>query len=638
MALVQKSKIPAPVLNAAPGAAPAAPAPRSPRARPTAPRREKAAERIAAATEELASGLTQASAAAEELRRSMEQIASGAEEAAGGSQEQLTAIRSVVGALGAARTQAEASRRRTETVRLVLAEVATQITGSVRAIERNAQRQTASVDLIDELERRAQDIGEITQTVSGISDQTNLLALNAAIEAARAGEQGRGFAVVADEVRALAEASEKSANEVRDLADLIQVQVRGVAEDMRSAAGAAETEAKSGVVTVSALDKVRADMAAIASGSDDVLVAAEEAERAASEAQKGAEQVASAAEEQAAASVEAQSAIQQQAQALDQGQEAATALASVTDGLGAERGGAPAAVEQIAATAEELSATIQELASAATQIMAAVDQISSGSAIQASATQQTAAGLAQIEASAGVAQTRAAAATQAITDVESALFTARKSIEGLMSGVGAATDVTRASLQTLVALQAVGRRVEKVVDAIALTGVQTTMLAVSGSVEAARAGAAGRGFALVSGDIRGLAREASESIDRAKDTVRSIQDQIGSLRRDCEQVIATAEVEVQNNLEIMAALERLDTDVAAMRGANAAILDGSALILKGSSQAAEGARQIAAAAEEASAAARQAATAASQQARGAEDLAAAIEEIASLADEMKSNG
>ena len=638
MALVKKSKIPAPVLNTAPGAAPAAPAPRPPRARTTAPRREKAAERIAAAIEELASGLTQAAAAAEELRRSMEQIASGAEEAAGGSQEQLTAIRSVVGALGAARTQADASRRRTETVRLVLAEVATQITGSVRAIERNAQRQTASVDLIDELELRAQDIGEITRTVSGISDQTNLLALNAAIEAARAGEQGRGFAVVADEVRALAEASEKSANEVRDLAERIQVQVRGVADDLRGAAGAAATEARSGVVTVSALDKVRADMAAIASGSDDVLVAAEEAERAASEAQKGAEQVASAAEEQAAATVEAQSAIQQQSEALDQGQEAATALASGTDGLSAERGGAPAAVEQIAATAEELSATIQELASAATQIMAAVDQISSGSAIQASATQQTAAGLAQIEASAGVAQTRATVATQAITDVESALLAARKSIEGLMSGVGAATDATRASLQTLVALQAVGRRVEKVVDAIALTGVQTTMLAVSGSVEAARAGAAGRGFALVSGDIRGLAREASESIDRAKDTVRSIQDQIGSLRRDCEQVIATAEVEVQNNLEIMAALERLDTDVAAMRGANTAILEGSALILKGSSQAAEGARQIAAAAEEASAAARQAATAASQQARGAEDLAAAIEEIALLADEMKSNG
>ena len=101
----------------------------------------------------------------------------------------------------------------------MLAETAVQIGTSVRAIERNGARQGASVQLITELERRAQDIGEITRAVSRISDQTNLLALNAAIEAARAGDHGRGFAVVADEVRALAETSEKSAQDVQKLAD-----------------------------------------------------------------------------------------------------------------------------------------------------------------------------------------------------------------------------------------------------------------------------------------------------------------------------------------------------------------------------------------------------------------------------------
>jgi methyl-accepting chemotaxis protein len=178
----------------------------SPRRKPTAQgmgaRPEKLAERIAAATEELASGLAEASAAAEELRRAMEQIAAGAEEAAGASQEQLGAIKMVVASLTTARVQGEASRRRTEVLQTVLAESSGQITASVRAIERNAERQEASLAIIAELERRAQDVGEITGTVSRISDQTNLLALNAAIEAARAGDHGRGFAVVADEVRA----------------------------------------------------------------------------------------------------------------------------------------------------------------------------------------------------------------------------------------------------------------------------------------------------------------------------------------------------------------------------------------------------------------------------------------------------
>jgi methyl-accepting chemotaxis protein len=69
---------------------------------------------------------------------------------------------------------------------------------------------------ITELEKQADEIGEIVKTVAHIADQTNLLALNAAIEAARARQHGKGFAVVADEVRTLAETSERSARQIRD--------------------------------------------------------------------------------------------------------------------------------------------------------------------------------------------------------------------------------------------------------------------------------------------------------------------------------------------------------------------------------------------------------------------------------------
>jgi methyl-accepting chemotaxis protein len=595
---------------------------------------DKIAERIAAATEELASGLAEASAAAEELRRSMEQIASGAEEAASGVQEQLAAIKSVVGNLGAARVQADMARKGTETVRRALVETVGQITSSVRAIERNAERQEASIQIIGELERRAQDISEITQTVGRISDQTNLLALNAAIEAARAGDQGRGFAVVADEVRALAETSEKSAQTVQGLAASVQDDVRGVVAAIRLAAETATAEARSGITVVEMLDTVRADMARLATGSDDILSAALEAEQAAVEAQRGAEQVAGAAEEQAAAAGEARTAIQQQAQSLEQGQVAAHALAALAADLGAESADAPAA-EQIASMSEQLSATIQELSSAATQIMAAVEQIGRGSRQQASSTQLTSAAIAQIEASAGVVRGRAITAGEQLGEMGGSFEASRATVERLLKGVVGAAESTQASLTIIGKLEGTGRRIEKIVDTIALVAVQTTMLAVSGSVEAARAGTAGRGFALVSADIRSLARESSTSVDRVKDTVRGILDQIASLRRDCEQMVLSAESEIQNNRAIFAGLEKLDGDVRAMGASNTAILHAANAIMDSASQSVTGARQIAAAAEEASAAGQEAATASSQQAQGVEDLAAAVEEIASLAEELK---
>ncbi|MBS7539152.1 methyl-accepting chemotaxis protein [Ancylobacter lacus] len=595
---------------------------------------DKASERLAAATEQLAGGLVEASAAAEQLRASMERIAAGAEQAAGGSQEQLAAIRSVAASLAGARVRADAGRRRAEAIQLVVAETAVQITASVRAIERNALRQQASVSLIAELERRARDIGEITETVGGLSDQTSLLALNAAIEAARAGEHGRGFAVVAEEVRALAETSERSAGDVQGLAQTIQAEVGTVAAAVKEGFDMAQAQARTGAEVVAALETVRADMAGLTRGSDQILSSSLEAERAAMEAQRGAELVASAAEEQAAAASEVQLAVQQQTQSLEQSQVAGQELARASEGV--RRGGVAAAqAERIAAAAEELSASIQQLSGAATQIMTAVGQIDRGAQQQAAATRQTSAALTEIEAGATLAEENAVRAAERVVAMERTLAESRAAIERLMAGVGTALARTQGSLATVLQLEGIGRRIEKIVDSIALVAIQTTMLAVSGSVEAARAGEAGRGFSLVSADIRSLARDASDSVSGIKDTVRAVLEQIGSLRRDCELAILTAETEIQNHRAVSAALERLDADVAELSAGNRGIAESAQAIMAAVRQCAQAARQIAASAEEAGFAARQAATASAQQAQGADDLAAAIEEIASLADAFR---
>jgi len=106
------------------------------------------------------------------------------------------------------------------------------VQNGARLMENIAKRVNESAQTVEGLGKRSDQIGAIVNTIQDIADQTNLLALNAAIEAARAGEQGRGFAVVADEVRALAERTTKATKEISSMIKSIQGETRSAVTSM----------------------------------------------------------------------------------------------------------------------------------------------------------------------------------------------------------------------------------------------------------------------------------------------------------------------------------------------------------------------------------------------------------------------
>ncbi len=145
-----------------------------------------------------------------------------------------------------------------------------QVEVMMEAVNRNAETSMGIAQRFDGLAQNIRDITQILARIATISDQTNLLALNAAIEAARAGEAGRGFAVVADEVRKLSQATQQSAIEVNTLASDIRSRVQHAAAGMSANLTHSEAGARSLDGSDQALSAVAEHVGAMAGRSADI--------------------------------------------------------------------------------------------------------------------------------------------------------------------------------------------------------------------------------------------------------------------------------------------------------------------------------------------------------------------------------
>jgi methyl-accepting chemotaxis protein len=288
---------------------------------------------VAASAEQLNASAEQSSIASETVSSAIQEIAGGAEATTANLENNSKSLNEVLqGILHISESTAhvaELSRKTTKEAEEGGKQVSENL-GQMKSIHHSIKR---SNQVISSLSNRSKEIGSISDVISGIADQTNLLALNAAIEAARAGEHGKGFAVVADEVRKLAEQSQASTKSIAELIALIQEDTEESVKIMNEAVSNAEEGVKVSEQTSDKFAEILTSTQNITPLIEQVTATVQQISSNIEEATNAAMEVSMMAQENAASSEEAAASTEEQLASMEEIHSSAQALAQMAEEL-----------------------------------------------------------------------------------------------------------------------------------------------------------------------------------------------------------------------------------------------------------------------------------------------------------------
>ncbi|MEN6390072.1 MAG: methyl-accepting chemotaxis protein [Syntrophomonas sp.] len=600
----------------------------------TMAKQQAMAERLASATEQVLAGIEESNSTIKEFSLLMNSLASNSENIGQHATEIQNAAQKVS-------LTAQDLKGGYETLHSECTVGSNAVKESIKGVEEmlsqlkeSAAKNARSGQGISELAEQSRQIVDIVQAVVMIADQTNLLALNAAIEAARAGEHGRGFAVVADEVRNLAEISERSARDIRGVVDEIRNEIEDIVNDINGVVDDFNRWEKMTEEVTQKFDGVGQQFEryqVLVSGSIAITQKLSET----SDALLGKSQTIAAVVEQMAASIEESAkAVEEQSKGLAEINTATENLNEMAEEL-KDSTNINKSAEEIAATAEQLSANVEEISSSAAQIASALTQMSSAmntasdeAVLSNEAIKQAGDNITEIV---DIARESGQLFVEVAQLLEDGRVLAREVWHGVQDKVEhyAVVNSSVESLQTKI------RQIDKIVGTINNVSIQTNMLAVNGFVEAATAGEHGRGFSVVAGDIRNLASESAENAEKIKDLIQDIQTRMDRVVNE----IAQSEVASRKADEVMygtarnnQAVTQLVESIQEKRGVIRNDLDQIQSVVARSSEIGVAAGEvITVGAREVS----EASNIAQEQAKAVEEQARAVEDIASIADEMQ---
>ena len=322
-------------------------------------------QQMAKGTAEQSGALQQTAGNVDQMAAAVGQIADGSREQAKGVDEATDIVRKVSTSISAVSGNARAGAEAWQSTAASAREGARMTHDTVDGMGRVKHAMDAVSDRVTGLGERSGEIGKIVSTIDDIAAQTNLLALNAAIEAARAGEQGRGFAVVADEVRKLAERSSAATKEIAGLVSGIQAGVSEAVTAMEQGSKEAEAGYKLAADAGSALDDILERSQSVGRQVEQISAAAQQLQDLSSGMVGAIDQIKRIVEQNAAAT-------EQMARNSAEVSKSVEATAGVAGDNSAAAQEVSASVEQMSAQMEETLAAAQSLADMSEEMERAV--------------------------------------------------------------------------------------------------------------------------------------------------------------------------------------------------------------------------------------------------------------------------
>ncbi len=312
-------------------------------------------QQVAKGTAEQTAGVTKTAVAVEQMSRAIDGVAKGAQEQATAVTKASQVASRISQAIEQVTNNAQAVTRDSAEAAKYSREGAKTVKETITGMEAIRSKVGLSASKVQEMGTRSEEIGAIVETIEDIASQTNLLALNATIEAARAGEQGKGFAVVADEVRKLAERASSATKEIAGLIKGIQKTVSEAVSAMQESA----SEVEAGVGRANSSGEVL----------NNILQAAESVYKQAEAAGQAAARVSSAAGELVGAVDSVSAVIEQNTAATEQMAANSNELTQSIESIASVSEENSAAVEEVSASTEEVSAQVEEVSASAAAMM-----------------------------------------------------------------------------------------------------------------------------------------------------------------------------------------------------------------------------------------------------------------------------